>query len=235
MSSITGTTIIAGGAVGNITVSDGSFGGSMGWAQFVQQAVGQLDLTGPLNIHIIGPAANFVSAGSVGNITAQGDISGNVITATTGNIGNLTSQEGQIAFDTVTAQGSIGNISATAQDASVAFDSAGNLIVASATNITESGLVLHASASAIVGDTFTATTGSIGNITAAAANVGSGGSVSVLGITAAVSSSGIDHTVFTAAAGIGSVTASSAGHGNTDYGIVHSTFTVTGAVPLGGT
>jgi len=99
--SINGTTLIAGGAIGNITSTAGDIGGSMGWAQFLSTI--KVNVTPTISLSVTGPAADFIEGGSIGNITAHGDISGDVITSTAGNIGNLTSQEGRIAFDTVTA------------------------------------------------------------------------------------------------------------------------------------
>ena len=200
----TGANIQAGSSIGNIS----SVGNISGTTIIAGGSIGNITSTsgfigGSGTATNNGTPADFIQGASVGNITAQGDISGNVITATTGNIGNFLSQEGRIAFNTVTAQGSIGNIGATSQHASYAFDSGGHLISESS------------SASAIQGDTFTAVTGAIGNITANASVVSS-------------SASGIDNVVFSAYSGIGNVTAVASGHYGGNSGIVHSTFNVLG-------
>ncbi len=180
--SIEGTSAIASGAIGNVTSIAGFIGGSSNTATFIKPGiVVTVNLGGTFNINGVvavqggqpGPKADVFIGGSVGNIYALGDISGNVITATAGNVGNITSHEGRIAFDAVSASGNIGNIYANSQDATFAFDSAGNVLetTAAISGAALTGYSLVPSASAIDHSSFTAG-GTIGTITARASAVG---------------------------------------------------------------
>ncbi len=187
--SIQGTTALASGAIGTITSIAGHIGGSA--------TIRSLFAAN-------NPQSNVFIGGSIGNIYALGDISGNVINATAGNVGNITSHQGRIAFDSVSATGNIGNIYANSQDASFAFDSAGNAL-GQPPHAYEYGLP---SASAIDHSTFTAG-GTIGTITARASAVG--GYIATDDGSFYVANRGIDSSTFSAGAGIGNVYAFAAG------------------------
>ena len=226
--SIEGTSVIASGAIGNITSIAGFIGGSSNTAQFIKPGVVvTVNLGGTFNINGViavqggqpGPKSDVFVGGSIGNIYALSDISGNVITATAGNIGNITSHEGRIAFDAVSATGNIGNIYANSQDATFAFDSAGNVLETVSPSLNSSGAGLGAftgyalvpSASAIDHSSFTAG-GTIGNITARASAVG--GYLGNGNGIASMPNRGIDSSDFIAGSGIGNVYAVAA---NTTY------------------
>ncbi|HEX4085493.1 MAG TPA: hypothetical protein VHY22_11315 [Chthoniobacteraceae bacterium] len=226
---IEGTSAIASGTIQSITSIAGFIGGSSNTAQFIKPGiVVSADIGGAFNIDGViaiqggqsGPKADVFIAGSIGSITALSDISGNVITATAGNIGPITSHEGRIAFDSVSATGNIGNIYANSQDATFAFDSAGNVLESSGGSITGTpGLLgntysLVPSASAIDHSSFIAG-GTIGSITARSSAVGGyfpAGTSS--GSPVYMANRAIDSSVFTAGTSIGSVYALAA---NTTY------------------
>jgi hypothetical protein len=224
-SNITGTSVFATTSIASVTSVAGFIGGSSNTASFIKAGLlVNVNLTGLLNLSGVvtvaggqpGPKADVFIAGNVGAISALGDISGNVITATAGSVGAITSHEGRIAFDAVSATANIGNIYANSQDATFAFDSAGNVLetVASVSGSALTGYTLVPSASAIDHSTFVAG-GNIGVITGHASAVGGFFPPATSSSTPpSLADRGIDSSTFSASNQIGKIYATSA---NTTY------------------